>query len=103
MQVTSGREHRYEHHDWWEKFWKDEEGNVVIYQRPNIWLIIWVVLTLCSLFVPYGMPETVFWWGSLAALTVWCGLEVFRGVNYFRRLLGVFVFLLVLIAAFKLA
>lgn len=104
MQVaTRQRQHRYESQDWWDKFWKDKDGNVVIYSRPNALLIAWVVLTLASLFAPRGMFEAIFWWASLAVLTAWSLLEIFKGVNYFRRTLGALVLIMVILAAFKLA
>ena len=96
--------HRAQHHqDLWDKIWRDEHGDIVIYQRPNALLIAWVVLTLASIFVPTGMPENIIWWLSLAVLAVWAALEIWKGVDYFRRALGTVVMILVLLAAFKLA
>lgn len=89
--------------DLWDKIWRDKHGNIVIYQRPNIWLVVWVGLTVVSLFVPHGAAEAITWWLSLAALTVWAGLEVWRGVNYFRRALGALILVLIILAAFRLA
>ena len=37
------------------------------------------------------------WYGGLIFLTVWAGLEIFSGVNYFRRALGVGVAVLILL------
>lgn len=101
--LTHERHRRYEHQDLWDKFWKDKDGNYVIYQRPNAFLITWLVLTVASLFAPRGVLESVFWWASLAVLAVWAVLEVVSGVNYFRRCLGAVVMILIVLAAFKLA
>lgn len=89
-------------HDWWDKFWKDKHGDVVVYQHPNIWLIGWLVLTLISLFLT-GTPADVLWYVALGLLTIWALLELLRGVNYLRRTVGAAVLLLIVIAVFKLA
>lgn len=86
--------------DLWDKFWKDKNGNVVVYQHPNALLIGWVVLALISLFVSAKLAD-VLWNASLGVLAIWSGLEIWKGVNYFRRSLGVIVLLLVVLAAFR--
>lgn len=86
--------------DLWDKFWKDKEGNVVVYQHPNVFLIGWLVLALASLFTSSKLAD-ILWQLSLAVLAIWALLEIFKGVNYFRRTLGVFVLLLVILAAFR--
>ena len=86
--------------DLWDKFWKDKEGNVVVYQHPNVFLIGWLVLALSSLFTSSKLAD-ILWQLSLAVLAIWVLLEIFKGVNYFRRTLGVFVLLLVILAAFR--
>lgn len=100
--ITRERHRQSEHQDLWDKFWKDKDGNIVVYQRPNIWLIGWVVLTMLSLFLN-GKASDYLWWGALALLTVWSLLEIFKGVNYLRRSLGVVVLVLIIMAALKAA
>lgn len=100
MAVAVKRGQRYEHQDLWDKFWKDKDGNVVIWQRPNAWLITWVVLTLASLFIN-GTLSYILWYASLADLAVWAILEVWKGVNYLRKCLGAVVLLLIILALFK--
>lgn len=87
--------------DWWDKFWKDKHGEVVVYQHPNIWLIAWVLLALVSLFVSENLAD-VLWHISLGVLAIWALLEIFKGVNYFRRTMGAVVLLLVVLAAFRI-
>lgn len=103
MQVISRQQRQHTHQDWWDRTWKDRDGNVVIYRRPNALLIAWVILTLGSLFAPHGIAENTLWWASLAVLTAWSLLEIFKGVNYFRRGLGVLILILIVLAAFELA
>lgn len=91
---------RHSQQDWWDKIWKDKRGNVVIFQKPNILLIAWAVLTVISLFVPRGSTQENIWWISVAALGLWSLLELFRGVNYFRRALGAIVLLITVASMF---
>jgi hypothetical protein len=77
----------------WDKFWHDDEGNTVIWQTPNAFLIIWVILTIVSLLVS-GKTADVLSFIGWASLIIWSVLEVWKGVNYFRRLLGLIVFVL---------
>lgn len=76
--------------DLWNKFWKDSNGNIVIWQWPNIWLIAWAAFTFLSLIFT-GLVSKIFTWGGEAGLLIWCLLEIFKGVNYFRRLLGLLI------------
>jgi len=84
----------------WDKFWRDHHGSVVIIQKPNIWLIAWLVLEIVSLFTASHRVEIICWWLASAALGVWAILETLQGVNYFRRLIGGIVALLVLLSVF---
>jgi hypothetical protein len=84
----------------WDKFWRDKSGEVVIVQRPNIWLVIWLVLEIVSLFSASHRVELFSWWLGSAALGVWSLLEILQGVNYFRRALGVFIALMTLLTVF---
>jgi hypothetical protein len=84
----------------WDKIWRDKHGDIVIYQHPNVWLIGWAILACISLFVPRGTNQEVFWWLSNIVLAIWALLEIFKGVNYFRRGLGLFVLLVTIAGAF---
>lgn len=80
----------------WDRFWKDDEGKVVIWQWPNIPLYAWAGLTFVSLLFSGKFSDILSVAGTIA-LIYWSLLEMFKGVNYFRRLLG----LLILIFAVK--
>lgn len=80
-----------------ERFWEDRYGNFVVWQKPNIWLWTWIVTVFANLFLPGGFIHEVIGWISLIALIIWAILEVFRGVNYFRRIIGVLVLLLLVV------
>lgn len=75
----------------WDRIWKDKTGRVVIWQTPSPLLIGWAVLTVISLFLHRGPIADGIAWLSIAVLSIWSILEIFKGVNYFRRALGVLV------------
>jgi hypothetical protein len=84
----------------WDEFWKDREGRVVIWQTPNAWLIGWAVSTFISLFLT-GRPADVLTWLGEASLIIWALLEIFKGANYFRRLLGLVVLVFAIMSLIK--
>ena len=98
--IAKHQRQQYEDRDLWDKFWKDKDGNVVVWQTPNMWLIAWVVLTLASLFIN-GTVSYVLWYASLAALAIWAIREIWKGVNYLRKGLGAVILLLIILALFK--
>lgn len=80
----------------------DKSGRVVIYQRPNVWLIAWAILDVLAIFAPSKRLASVTWAAGSAALIIWSLLEIFRGVNYFRRVLGLAVLALTVASIFKI-
>jgi hypothetical protein len=74
----------------WDKFWLDKNGDYVIWQWPNAWLIGWALATVVSLMTKAKVSD-VFSLIGTASLIVWSGLEIISGVNYFRRALGLVV------------
>lgn len=82
-----------------DKIWKDKQGRFAIYQRPNILLIGWAVLDIVAIFAPGKRLSDYAWTAGAIVLIIWALLEIFRGVNYFRRVLGLAV-LLVMVATF---
>ncbi len=87
------------HHDrrdLWDKIWKDRHGDVVIWQFPNVPLFAWVGFTILSLLVNGKLSDVLFWLSS-ASLIIWSLLEIFKGVNYLRRALGIFVLVLAIV------
>lgn len=69
-----------------------QSGRITIAQWPNAPLLIFLVATgLRLLLHPRGSAATVFGTVSTVALIAWALLEVFRGVNPFRRVVGAIV------------
>ncbi|MEK7594789.1 MAG: hypothetical protein AAB436_04080 [Patescibacteria group bacterium] len=87
--MTKTREHR-KIQNIWNKIWKDEKGQVVIWQMPNKWLIGWAGFTCLSLLVS-GWTADVLSWIASGSLITWAALEITQGANYFRRVFGLVI------------
>ncbi|MBH8574609.1 hypothetical protein I8752_16580 [Nostocaceae cyanobacterium CENA369] len=74
-----------------DKTFRDSNGNIVIAQMPNPPLIVWIVTSLLSLIITNGTINTVLDVVADGSLFTWAWLELFEGVNYFRRALGIAV------------
>jgi len=74
--------------DW--MFRDRETGKVVIAQFPNISLIAWFVATVAATLTT-GTAHSILGYAATLALLIWAGDELVRGVNPFRRMLGVAV------------
>ena len=86
--------------DLWDKFWHNDDGEVVIFQWPNAWLIGWAVLTVLSLMTSGHLSDAFSWAGNIS-LVVWSQLEIWHGADYFRRLLGLAVFIYCVLTIIK--
>lgn len=82
------------------RFIRDKNGNVVIAQTPNVPLIGWAVFGLLGFLVGKGTLHTGFQNLSRASLFTWAYLEISKGDNSFRRVLGV-VIMIALIAGYS--
>ena len=74
-----------------DQVFRDSEGNVVIAQPPNLPLIIWIVASLLKLIVITGKINLGLDLVAFGTLFTWAWEELFQGVNYFRRALGLIV------------
>ena len=71
-----------------DRTFRDSEGNIVIAQMPNLPLLVGLAATLLQLVLPSGNLQTGFDLVAFGALFTWAWQELFGGVNYFRRSLG---------------
>jgi hypothetical protein len=71
-----------------DKTFRDSNGNIVIAQMPNLPLIVWIVTSLLALVFTGGTINTVLNVLANGSFFTWAWLELFDGVNYFRRALG---------------
>ena len=68
-------------------------GRITVAQWPNASLTLFIVVSVASrLLQPKGGTESVLRAIADVALFVWAGDELLRGVNPFRRILGLLVF-----------
>ncbi|MBD2728861.1 hypothetical protein H6G96_21680 [Nostoc sp. FACHB-892] len=74
-----------------DKTFRDNDGNIVIAQMPNLPLIVWIVSSSLTLIFTSGKINTALDVVAIGSLFTWAWLELFQGVNYFRRALGLAV------------
>jgi hypothetical protein len=74
-----------------DKVFRDNEGNIVIAQMPNLPLIVWIVTSILALIFTTGKINTLLDVLANGSLFTWAWLELSQGVNYFRRALGLIV------------
>ena len=70
---------------------RDDEGKIVVAQLPNLPIIVWIVATLLKMIFATGQINTGLELIAFGALFTWAWEELFQGVNYFRRGLGLIV------------
>jgi hypothetical protein len=74
-----------------DNFFRDKNGEIVIGQPPNLPIIIWLVASLLQLLFKTGQVNLGLEILATGSLFVWAILELFQGVNYFRKTLGLIV------------
>ena len=72
-------------------FFKTKDGKIIIWQFPNIPIIVWGIGLVISKVFNEGIIHDLASAVSFGAIFTWAYLEIFQGVNYFRRALGVVV------------
>jgi hypothetical protein len=85
-----------------DNFFRDRNGEIVIGQPPNLPIIIWLVASLLQLVVKTGQIHLGLDILATGSLFVWAILELFQGVNYFRRTLGLIVLISLLASKIQL-
>jgi hypothetical protein len=69
-------------------------GGITVAQWPNVALLGFIALSIAQRFnIANGTPETTLRVLSAVALLAWAVDELVRGVNPFRRILGLVVLL----------
>ncbi|MDB5161474.1 MAG: hypothetical protein JWO96_854 [Candidatus Saccharibacteria bacterium] len=77
-----------------DRFLKDKNGQVAVWQTPNLPLIVWAAATLAAKIAVHGRAHQILDLIAFGALFAWAWLEVFQGASYFRRALGLIVLIL---------
>ena len=83
-------------HSLWDKIWKDKDGNLAIWQFPNIPLWVWLACIILARIFSGGRIHGGVSYLADVALVVWAYLEITDGLCYFRRTLGAVVFISVI-------
>jgi hypothetical protein len=73
------------------QIFRDSEGKIVLAQTPNLPLIVWIVASLLKIVVTTGKINLGLDLIAFGSLFTWAWEELFQGVNYFRRALGLLV------------
>ncbi|HAA29132.1 MAG TPA: hypothetical protein DCE56_17310 [Cyanobacteria bacterium UBA8553] len=84
-----------------DKTFRDNEGNIVIAQPPNLPLLLGITATVFKLIVKSGNIYTGLDAIGFGCLFTWAWQELFEGVNYFRRALGLLVLIGVVASRFS--
>jgi len=74
-----------------DRTFRDHAGKIVIAQMPNLPLLVGLAATSLQLVLPSGDLKTGVDLVAFGALFTWAWQEMFEGVNYFRRALGLVV------------
>jgi hypothetical protein len=74
-----------------DKLFRDSSGEVIIAQIPNLPIVIWGIASLLKLVYKTGKVNLGLDIIAFSSLFVWAVQELFQGVNYFRRSLGLIV------------
>lgn len=80
-----------------DQIFRDDQGNIVIAQPPNLSLATWMGASLLKLVVSEGPAHIGLDIVASIALVIWAMQEIFDGVNYFRRGLGLVVLIIFLL------
>ena len=71
-----------------DRIFRDSEGNIVVAQPPNLPVLVGVAAAILQYFLPSGQLQIAAELFAFGALFTWAWQELFDGVNYFRRSLG---------------
>ncbi|MDB5176807.1 MAG: hypothetical protein JWN75_475 [Candidatus Saccharibacteria bacterium] len=81
-------------------FFKDSHGNWAVIQFPNPLLLTWLLLVIISMFITDTTIKSSINQLKDAVLFAWAYFEVTSGVSYFRRVLGGFIMIMIIIGYF---
>jgi hypothetical protein len=84
--------------NFFDDFFRDRNGEIVIIQPPNIPILVWFTASVLKLVFKTGQINLGLEILETGSLFVWSILELFQGVNYFRRSLGAIVLVCLLVS-----
>ena len=74
-----------------DRIFRDSSGQIVVTQMPNLPILVWVGAISLKLIFTSGQTYLLLDTIAFGALFTWAWEELFQGVNYFRRSLGLVV------------
>jgi hypothetical protein len=80
-----------------DKLFRDNSGEIVIAQMPNLPIVIWAVASLLKIVYKTGRINLGLDILGFISLFIWAIQELFQGVNYFRRGLGAIVLIALIV------
>ena len=83
------------------RFFEDDKHHIVLGQAPNLPIYGWLGFKLLALIPALNHFQGGLLRVSAAFLFLWAYLEMISGVSYFRKSLGIVVFILSLYSFFK--
>jgi len=75
----------------------DQQNQLVLIQWPNIPLLIWLIGTIVVRLTT-GTTQLLLSTVATTSLTIWAVLEMISGVNYFRKCLGIVIFMYIIVS-----
>lgn len=82
-----------------DRIFRGSAGNIVIAQPPNLPLLIAFTATILQFILPSGKLQAAASLVAFGTWYTWAWLEIFQGVNYFRRGIGLIVLVSLLVLA----
>jgi hypothetical protein len=83
---------------WFDRFFRDKNGNIVIVQPPNLPIMVWAIANVLQLIFRTEIINTGLETISLIAIVIWSLAEIFQGVTNFRRVLGAIVLIATIVS-----
>ncbi|EAZ91586.1 hypothetical protein [Crocosphaera chwakensis] len=83
-----------------DKIFRDDQGNIVIAQPPNLPLIVAVTAFLLKQFISNDNLYMIINIIAFGSFFTWGWMELFKGVNYLRRTFGLVALLGIIYAKF---
>jgi hypothetical protein len=74
-----------------DQVFRDTSGKVVLIQPPNLLIVVWLGSTLLPMIFAVGRIGVGLDAVAFGCLFAWAWEELFQGVNYFRKGLGLLV------------
>lgn len=80
-----------------DKCFKNKNGQITVFQPPNLPILVWFVCVVLANIITEPTFQKLFEAIGFGSLFTWTYLEIFYGVNYFRRALGLLILMLALV------